>query len=373
MMQILQLLSAFLLGLGLVYYSIPVIVRISHDKHLFDVPNERKVNKKIVPNLGGIALFIGITLATLLSISNNPFPEFRFILSGMIILFFIGIKDDILIISAHKKFTAQILSALILIILGDIRFTNLHGILGFHEISYAFSVIFSLLAVVAIINAQNLIDGIDGLAASIGILAAFFFGGAFHLADQTNYAILCAATTGSLISFFIYNVYGKKNKIFMGDTGSLILGLLLSVFVIQYNEFSISASELAFSFSPVFSLAILAIPVFDMIRIFSFRIYRRKSPFSPDMNHIHHKYLLLGFSHSRINLILITANLFIIGIVFTFRTINNNLLLLLLVTMVSLLMLIPTFLHSTKTTENKFDNHGHLLQTKKNRSKATIM
>jgi UDP-GlcNAc:undecaprenyl-phosphate/decaprenyl-phosphate GlcNAc-1-phosphate transferase len=269
--------------------------------------------------------FIGITLATLLSISNNPFPEFRFILSGMIILFFIGIKDDILIISAHKKFTAQILSALILLILGDMRFTNLHGMLGFHEINYAFSVFISLLSIVAIINAQNLIDGIDGLAASIGILATLLFGFTFFLVGQINYVILCAATTGSLISFFIYNVYGRKNKIFMGDTGSLILGLLLSVFVIQYNEFSISGNELVFNFSPVFSLAILAIPVFDMIRVFSFRIYHRKSPFSPDMNHIHHKYLQSGLSHRKINLILITANLFIIGIVFIFRSINNNL------------------------------------------------
>lgn len=270
-----------------------------------------------------------------------------------------------MVISAHKKFTAQILSALILIILGDIRFSNLHGILGFHEISYAFSVFFSLLAVVAIINAHNLIDGIDGLAASIGILAAILFGTAFFLADQTNYAILCAATAGSLISFFIYNVYGNKNKIFMGDTGSLILGLLLSVFVIQYNEFSISGRELAFNFSPVFSLAILAIPVFDMIRIFSLRIYHRKSPFSPDMNHIHHQYLQLGLSHRKINLILITANLLIIAIVFTFRTINNNLLLFILVTIISLLMLFPRFLHSTKTAENKFDIHGQLLPSKK--------
>lgn len=364
-MQTLQILSAFILGIGLVYYSIPIIVRISHDKHLFDVPNERKVNKKTIPNLGGIALFTGITLATLLSISNSTFPEFRYILSGMIILFFIGIKDDILIISAHKKFAAQILSALILIILGDIRFTNLHGILGFHEISYAFSVVFSLISVVAIINAQNLIDGIDGLAASVGILATFLFGSAFFLAGQTNFAILCAATAGSLISFFIYNVYGKKNKIFMGDTGSLILGLLLSAFVIRYNEFSISGSELAFNFSPVFSLAILAIPVFDMIRIFSFRIYHRKSPFSPDMNHIHHKYLLLGLSHRRIDLILITANLFIIGIVFIFRTTNNNLLLLMLVAMVSVLLLFPRFVHLTKTVENKIDIHEYLFPVKK--------
>lgn len=365
MMQLLQILSAFILGLGLVFYSIPVIVKISHEKHLFDVPNARKVNKHVVPNLGGIALFVGITLATLLSISNNLFPEFRYILSGMIILFFIGIKDDILIISAHKKFTAQILCASILIILGDIRFTNLHGILGFHEINYAFSVFISLLSIVAIINAQNLIDGIDGLAASIGILATLLFGTVFFLADQINYAILCAATTGSLISFFIYNVYGRKNKIFMGDTGSLILGLLLSVFVIQYNEFSISGSKLVQNFSPVFSLAILAVPVFDMIRIFLLRIYKGKSPFAPDMNHIHHEFLRLGLSHRRINLIIITANLLIIGIIFAFRTANNNILLMLLITLISVLMLFPRFLHSTKTLENNIDPRGHLLPSKK--------
>ena len=339
-----QLVMAFSLGLGLVFFTIPVIVRISHDKHLFDVPNERKVNKHVVPNLGGIALFIGIMLGILLSILNQPFPELRFILSGMLILFFIGIKDDILNIPAHRKLTAQILSALILIIPGGIRFTNLHGIMGIHELDYAVSVLFSLLSVVAIINAQNLIDGIDGLASSIGILAATFFGVLFFQSGQLNYAILCAATGGSLVSFFMYNVYGSRNKIFMGDTGSLLLGLLLSVFVIQYNEFSLSGSEQAQHFSPVLSLAIMALPVFDMIRIFVARIYRRKSPFAPDMNHIHHKFLSLGLSHRRTTLILITANLLIIAVILLLQDMNKTILLLLLIVLVGAFMLVPGFL-----------------------------
>lgn len=339
-----QLIMAFLLGLCLVFFTIPVIVRISHDKHLFDVPNERKVNKQVIPNLGGIALFIGITLGTLLSISGNPFSELRFILSGMLILFFIGIKDDILNIAAHRKLMAQILSALILIIPGGIRFTDLHGILGIHELDYVVSVLFSLLSVVAIINAQNLIDGIDGLASSIGILAATLFGVLFFQAGQLNYAVLCAATVGSLLSFFMYNVYGHKNKIFMGDNGSLLLGLLLSVFVIQYNEFSLSGSEEALHFSSVLSLAIMAFPVFDMIRVFAARIYRRKSPFAPDMNHIHHQFLSLGLSHRRTTLFLITANLFIVAVMLLFRNMNNTILLLLLILLVGVFMLVPGFL-----------------------------
>ena len=138
MISILQISVAFFIGLLITFYAIPIIVRISVEKHLYDVPNERKVNKTVIPNLGGIALFVGISIGTLLCIFENSFPDWRYILSCMIILFFIGIKDDILIISARKKFAAQILCALILVILGDIRLTHFHGILGINEINYFF-------------------------------------------------------------------------------------------------------------------------------------------------------------------------------------------------------------------------------------------
>jgi len=340
-MPTIQLISAFLIGLVLVYVSIPVIVRISKEKHLYDEPNERRIHKIVIPNLGGVAIFIGISIATLLSLHQFEFIEFRYIQASLIILFFIGIKDDILIISARKKFIAQIICALILIIPGGIRFTNLHGILGLYEIDYILSVLITLLAIVAIINATNLVDGIDGLAASIGIFSSIIFGSKFLVTSNDDYAILCSAITGSLLAFLWFNVYGSTNKIFLGDTGSLILGLLIAVLVIQYNEFALTTTPQEISFSPVFSLAILATPLADMIRVFAIRIYKGKSPFAPDMNHIHHRLLKLGFSHFNSTLIIVFTNGFIITLAFAFRFLNKHALMALLIAVIFLLLQLP--------------------------------
>ncbi|MBA4408484.1 MAG: undecaprenyl/decaprenyl-phosphate alpha-N-acetylglucosaminyl 1-phosphate transferase [Odoribacter sp.] len=354
MISILQISAAFFIGLVIVYYAIPIIVRISIEKHLYDVPNERKVNKTVIPNLGGIALFVGISIGTLLCIFENSFPDWRYILICMIILFFVGIKDDILIISARKKFAAQILCALILVILGDIRLTHFHGILGINEINYSFSILISLLTIVGIINALNLIDGIDGLAALIAILSSTIFGFLFFFSDEVNYAVLCFATTGSLISFFIFNVFGKKNKILMGDTGSLTLGLILSVCAIKYNESTIGGNEVMFKLSPILSLAILAVPMFDLVRLFLIRIFQGKSPFIPDMNHIHHKFLKLGLSHRTTTMIIMLTNVFIIVIIFAFRSLNNDILLILLTLLVAFFMVIPDFIYKFIKSQNSF-------------------
>jgi len=340
-MLIIQLISAFLIGIVLVYISIPVIVKISKEKHLYDEPNERRLHKVVIPNLGGVAIFIGISIATLLSLHHLEFIEFRYIQASMIILFFIGIKDDILIISARKKFIAQVLCALILIIPGGIRFTNLHGILGLNEINYFLSVSITLLAIVAIINATNLVDGIDGLAASIGIFSSIIFGIKFLITDNEVYTILCSAIIGSLLAFLWYNVYGRTNKIFLGDTGSLILGLLIAILVIQYNEFALTTTPQEISFSPVFSLAILATPLADMIRVFAIRIYNGKSPFAPDMGHIHHRLLKLGFSHFNSTLIIVLTNGFIITLAFAFRFLNKHALMAILIVVIFLLLQLP--------------------------------
>ncbi|MBL7970979.1 MAG: undecaprenyl/decaprenyl-phosphate alpha-N-acetylglucosaminyl 1-phosphate transferase [Prolixibacteraceae bacterium] len=336
-----QITVSFIIGMFLVYYSIPVIVRLSKEKELFDVPNERKVNKTVVPTLGGVALFIGISIATLLGMHNYLFPDLRYILIGMIIMFFIGIKDDILTISANKKLIAQIICALIIIIPGEIRFTHLHGILGIQELNYVFSILISLLVIVAITNALNLIDGIDGLAASMGILSSVFFGANFLLTGHFKYAILCFAIAGSLISFFFYNVFGKKNKIFMGDTGSLLVGLLISVLTIKFNEFSLATTDGMLSFSPALSFAIIVIPVFDMVRIFMARIWQKQSPFSPDMNHVHHKLLKLGFSHLESTMILVGVNLTFIIVAYALSDLNNNVLLMLLFLMATAFSILP--------------------------------
>jgi UDP-N-acetylmuramyl pentapeptide phosphotransferase/UDP-N-acetylglucosamine-1-phosphate transferase len=344
MTDVLSIIQAFVIGALLVYLSVPVIVKISKLKKLYDVPDNRKVNTIVIPNLGGVALFIGISIASFLSLYDLSFPDLRYIMTGVIIMFFIGIKDDILVISARKKFIAQLVTALLIIIPGDIRFTNLHGVLGFYEINYVFSVFISVLAVLAIVNAINLIDGIDGLASAVGILFSLFLGVFFFQMDKIQYAIVCFATAGSLIVFFRYNVFGRNNKIFMGDTGSLILGIIASALVIKFNEFSLARGAMHSNLSPTLSLAFVALPVFDMARVFFVRIIKNKSPFAPDMNHIHHKLLFLGYTHLQSTAILISANLIIIFCVYNMKDLNVNYQVLLLSAIVTLFSFIPNFL-----------------------------
>jgi UDP-N-acetylmuramyl pentapeptide phosphotransferase/UDP-N-acetylglucosamine-1-phosphate transferase len=346
------ILFAIIISVILVWITVPVIVRLSILKKLFDVPNARKMNKAVVPNLGGVALFFGITIATLLCIHNYSFPEFRYILAGMIIMFYIGIMDDILIISAYKKLLAQMVCALILILPGNIRITDLHGILGFSEISYLSSIILSFIIIISIINAFNLIDGIDGLASALGILASIVLGTLFYEAQEYRYAIVCFAIFGSLITFFFYNVFGRENKIFMGDTGSLIIGLLFAVLIIKYNEIALTMDSYAKNFSPVISMAIIIIPIFDMIRLFGYRVFKRKSPFSADINHIHHKILKLGITHLKTTVLLLTANLFLIGIAFFFRYADNNIMLFTLILSAGLFSFIPDVISEFRKAEN---------------------
>lgn len=344
-MPTLQLISAFLIGLVLVYISIPVIVRISKEKKLYDEPNERRINKTVIPNLGGVAFFIGVSIATLLSLHQLEFIDFRYIQASLIILFFIGIKDDILIISPRKKFIAQVLCALILIVPGGIRFTHLHGILGLEQIDYALSIFISLLAIVSIINAVNLVDGIDGLAASIGIFSSIIFGIKFLITGNDAYAILSFAIVGSLLAFLWFNVWGSTNKIFLGDTGSLILGLLIAIQVIKYNEFALTTTPQEIAFSPIFSLAILATPLADMIRVFTIRILKGQSPFAPDLGHIHHRLLKLGFKHFTSTIIIVMTNGFIITLAFAFRFLNKHLLMILLIAVIFILLQLPDLLY----------------------------
>jgi UDP-GlcNAc:undecaprenyl-phosphate GlcNAc-1-phosphate transferase len=364
MTVIFSIIQAFVIGALLVYLTVPVIVKISKVKKLFDVPDSRKVNTTVVPNLGGVALFCGISIASFLSLWELSFPDLRYIMTGVTIMFFIGIKDDILNISARKKIIAQLIAALLIIIPGNIRFTNLHGVFGLYEINYIISIGISALAILAIINAVNLIDGIDGLASAFGILCSLFFGVLFFEMDKIQYAVVCFATAGSLIVFFVFNVFGKKNKIFMGDTGSLIIGIITSVLVIKINEFSLSAGALYSNLSPALSLAVISLPVYDMIRIILFRYFRKKSLFSPDKNHIHHKLLAIGYSHMKSTMVLIASNLLFIGAVFLMINLNVNYQLIFLTAIVTFFSFIPNAIIAIKTQKSSEHQEQKLVPVK---------
>ena len=338
----LNIFFSFAISFTIVYFVIPKIIKVSRIKKLFDVPNHRSAAKHIVPTLGGIAIMAGFVISTIISSNYYNINDLKYLFAAIITMFVIGLKDDIIGISAKKKFYFQALIAIYLVLLGNYRITNLHGIFGIQEIGYVAGVILSIVAIVGIINAFNLIDGIDGLAGGVSLLTSLVYGFWFLYAGDIVYALACFSLAGSLIAFLLYNVFGKTNKIFMGDTGSLLLGTIMAFMNIHFNEF-IPALETVPKGLPAISLAIIIVPVIDTIRVFIIRISQKRSPFSPDMNHIHHSLLkLTGGSHLAASSIIIAVNGLIILLSFLLiGELGNNLLFILLLVLGFVLAGIP--------------------------------
>lgn len=329
-----RLILAFLLALMFNFYLTPVIIKISKAKHLFDQPDERKHHKGIVPNLGGIGIYISVLVVSLTLINtcgisfgrdNSSMTALPAIMAGVTILFFIGMKDDLISLRARKKLLAEIAAVMVLIVIGNLRLSSLQGMFYIGDLRYSVSIFFSLFVGIVIINAFNLIDGIDGLAASVTMMASAVFGFFFARSGDWEYAILCATIIGSLIPFFLYNVFGKSNKIFMGDTGSLILGFLMTVLVFRFNELNVSKTLYPrLVAAPAFSFAVLILPMFDTIRVMAIRLYRGKGIFNPDRRHIHHLMLDLGFTHLQSTAILLGFSLMVIVLAYYLNFLGNS-------------------------------------------------
>lgn len=355
-MNLFLTLGALILGFILVLITTPAVLRVAHTKKLFEAFNERKVHTKIVPPLGGVSIFIGFILSTIIATDGLSFDSLKYIIASVLIMFFIGLKDDLMDISARKKLIVQIFAAVILITLGNVRLTNLHGIFGTHDIGYVTSLVLSIFAMVVIINAFNLIDGIDGLASGLAMLAATVFGVWFFIAGEIQFAIMSFAMVGSLAGFFLYNVFGNKNKLFMGDTGSLIIGLVISTLVIKFNEFNIVKTvPYAIGAAPAVSFAIIVVPLIDTLRVMSIRISNKKSPFTADNNHIHHRLLSMVPSHFLVTLIIVSVNIVIIGLALWFNhwSFNVNVQLLLIFLVGVAFSLVPSILLRIKAEREK--------------------
>jgi UDP-N-acetylmuramyl pentapeptide phosphotransferase/UDP-N-acetylglucosamine-1-phosphate transferase len=222
----------------------------------------------------------------------------------------IGLKDDIIGLGPGIKFVAQFVSALIVAMIANIRIADLHGIFGIYDMPYYASVILTVFFIVGIVNAFNLIDGIDGLAGSIGLILCVVFGVLFYKSGDLGWAYLATGLAGALLGFLFFNV--TPARIFMGDSGSLLLGFVAAVLSIKFMNVSLTESVLVGPFMITSGLglvsAILIIPVFDTLRVFTLRIFRGKSPFTADSNHIHHRLLSLGLSHVQATLVLASVN-----------------------------------------------------------------
>jgi UDP-N-acetylmuramyl pentapeptide phosphotransferase/UDP-N-acetylglucosamine-1-phosphate transferase len=354
MKDIIYILLAIIVSFSVSFLAIPKIVLVSKEKKLFAVQNHRSAHKnRQIPNLGGIAIFSGIFISTVILLHAFDFNKIASILLASLVMLFMGLIDDNIGLSAYKKLTGQLLVGIYLIILGDVRFTNLHGIFGINEISYGLSIFISLIAIIGLTNAFNLIDGIDGLASGTGVIISCFYGILFMYYGQLEYTILSFSITGSLVAFFLYNVFGTKNKLFMGDTGSLTLGILFATLTILYNEIiPINALKNPVWISPAIALAIMILPVIDSSRVFYLRISQGLSPFTPDMKHIHHQLLKINKNHLHSSTIIILANLAFIGFtVALIELLEINSIFLLILTLGFLAAYVPVIIYRNQPIE----------------------
>jgi len=266
---------------------------------------------------------------------------------GSVLMLTIGLKDDLIGISARKKFSIQLLAAGMIIVFGNVRLTNLHGLFGVYEVNAIIGGILTLFVLLSIVNAYNFIDGIDGLASGLGMLASLTFGTWFFLSGFNQYAIISFTLMGSLGGFFLYNVFGHKNKLFMGDTGSLFVGLIIAILVVKFNEFNVAnTAPHALNTAPVFSFAIVIVPLIDMLRVIVIRLLNGWSPAKGDRNHIHHRLLELVPVHLPVTLIIIAVNVFMISLALLFNFMAFNITLQFLVIFFAgvTLSFIPSFL-----------------------------
>jgi UDP-N-acetylmuramyl pentapeptide phosphotransferase/UDP-N-acetylglucosamine-1-phosphate transferase len=309
------------------FLAIPVIINVAEMKKLFDMPDARKIHQVAITPLGGIGIFAGFIFGCLLTINFKYSSEFQYFIAAAMVIFFLGLKDDILVLSPIKKFIGQVLAAFLIIYYGRIQIRSMHGFFGIHELPEMFSLLISYFSVIVIINSFNLIDGVDGLATTLGLMSSVLFGIYFLSEGMEPYYVLAFSMSGSLLAFLIFNF--QPAKIFMGDTGSLLIGTVNAILVLKFIDPGDGAESVnPIISSPAIGFTILMMPLLDTLRVFAIRIFKRRSPFSPDRNHIHHLLLDRGLSHRTITLLLVAINICMVVFVYMARSLGCTILIL---------------------------------------------
>lgn len=321
------LLLAFITAFSISIYTIPVLIKVLQQKGLTDLPTEeRKIHSNPVPTLGGVIIFASTFFAYGLWLNIDDLRLFyqirhvlidsKILLSAVMLIFFVGIKDDLIGTAPDKKIIAHFISGIILIVIGGVRITGLHGIFEIEDIPYWLSFIFSFFVYISLVNAINLIDGVDGLAGGVSAIFACAIGVYFLILKDYSLGILSFALCGALSGFLVYNF--SPAKIFMGDSGSLSIGLIvyyLSISFIEYPIVEIPKQFIDYS-RPLGAMALLIYPITDTLRVFTLRLLKGRSPFLADKNHLHHHLLNKTKSHAKISLIVYLFTIIAFGISF---------------------------------------------------------
>jgi len=319
-----------------------------------DEPGQRSSHERKIPNLGGIAMFFSIAVCASI-FAYQLFDLYKFLFASLVILLYVGVMDDIVVMRAYKKLLAQVVVSALLVIGSDVRIRSLFGVFGVYELNYFLSVIFSIVTFIILVNAYNLIDGIDGLAGVYGVICFSLFGISYYRLGEYNYPLVILSTTiiGTVIGFLYYNLSDRSKKIFMGDTGSMLLGFLLTFTSICFMDIFIVKKVQGAVFyhlntAPVMAIAIMILPIIDTLNVIIIRLAEKRSPFDADKNHIHHKLLKLGITHKRATLYIISYYLFIVIISYFLRHVEVNLLLIIILLLGFLGAYLPDFFYKRK-------------------------
>ena len=312
--------TAFLVS----FIILPVIIKYSLARNLVDVPGRRKIHKKVTPSMGGIAIFIGFLMAIFVWMDFTQWANIHFLLASLFLVFLLGVRDDIVPFRAASKLTGQLIAVAILL-LSHISINSFYGLFGIEEIPTVLTYLLTGFTVVLLTNSFNLIDGLDGLAGSVGIVALATLGVWFFLAEDFVFSLICFSMVGGILAFMVFN--WEPSEIFMGDTGAMVIGMLLAVLAIHFlnvNDTLSAGSSLKYEAPIAGAISFLIIPIADTLRIIILRVSRGQSPFTPDKSHIHHAIMRLGMTHSQTAIILATVNVLFIIVVFAFRNYQDG-------------------------------------------------
>jgi UDP-GlcNAc:undecaprenyl-phosphate/decaprenyl-phosphate GlcNAc-1-phosphate transferase len=317
-------LAAAITSFVIAFLIVPVIIKYSFKRNLVDIPGRRKIHKKVTPSMGGIAIFIGFFISSLIWIDIAGWATIKFILVALFVIFFIGVRDDLVPLRAMVKLVGQLMAASLVIFLFGLRIKSFYGLFGLYELTETSSIILTFFTIIVITNSFNLIDGLDGLAGTLAITSLLAFGIWFYFVDDQIFSILSFSMLGAIFAFLIFN--WQPSEVFMGDTGALVIGMMLAMLAIYFIDKNHSldySNPYKFTASIGSAACFIIIPLVDTLRIVILRLSKRQSPFRPDKSHIHHSLLRLGLTHAKTTIILAFIQvIYIIGSI-VFREYND--------------------------------------------------
>ncbi len=367
MIILLAICTSFMIG----FMVTPVLIRIFFKMKLMDTPGGRKIHNGFIPSMGGIGFVLATFISILIWFQMDQLTEIRFFLAAFGLMFFVGLRDDLVNLTVLQKLTGQLVSAFLVIVMADIRLSSLYGFFGVYELPLAVSYLLSFFAIITLTNSFNLIDGLDGLAGTISLVTLTFLGWWFWEADMQSFAMFSMILAGGIMAFLIYNWHPAK--IFMGDTGSLSLGFALSVLTILFidtNGTMFSYEGFKFNAPIASGIALLIVPIYDTARIFTKRVLKGKSPMAPDKSHVHHFLLRMGLRQDKVTWALVLIKVAFISLIFACADYNDHVMIPVVVLM-AVILGIRMDVFTLKRVKTIAQNSPTVL-SKRKRSSATV-